>query len=811
MITSLVDELRLALRRLATRPGFTALAILTMALATGANAAIFSLADALFLQPLPVARPERLVGVYESRGGTGFHPLSLPDYLDYRRAARSFSGLAAHYPTAPLSLLTGDGTEEVNGSVVSADYFRVLGIAPERGRFFLPGEGRPAAAEPAAVVSDGFWRSRLGTREDVLGTVIHLNGTAFTVVGVAPPGFTGVLKGLPSELWIPMSAAGVGYRWCDPASRDCTWLNLVGRLAPGATLASARTEMAGLSRRIRRAHPPAPTEDPVARGVRLAPLTGVHPAARAGALRLTALLVGAVTLLLLVAGANLSGLLVASSLARRRETAVRLALGAPRRRVVAPYLAEALVLALAGGAGGLLVAGWLGRLVALLYPSDVPLDVGVTPAVVGYAALLAGVTGVAVGLVAGLQAARPDLAPALGDEVTLGSRRRPRLLAALVVLQVALSFVLVSATGLLTRSLAGVGRSGGPDPASVAILRLRPRLVGYPPERAQAFTRRVTERLEGLPGVVSVSLGSGSGHGLHGDPVDVNLLGQSMWREGGGPTAWTNEVAPRFFETYGVAILRGRGVEAGDRAGSPKVAVVNRTLATMLWPDSDPVGSVLLVEGEPHQVVGVVADAVVRSVDEGPAPQVYTSYWQDPANVDSRLAARVDGDAGRLLPALRRTILAVDPVVPVTEVGTLRDRLAQAQAPTRLVGRVLGASAALTLFLSAVGLYGVLALAVARRRREIAIRMALGGERSQVVALVARDALVLLAAALGLGLAAALAASRVLAHYLFGVSPRDPATFAAALAVLAAAGALAAWTPARRAARLDPVAVLKGT
>ncbi len=807
---TILDDLRLALRRLAARPGFAALAILTLALATGAHAAIFSLVDALFLRPLPVAHPERLVGIYESRGGTGFHPLSLPDCLDYRRQATSFSALAVHYPTAPLSLRTEDGSQEVNGSVVSASYFRVLGIEAERGRFFRPAEDRASGAAPVAVVSDRLWHRRLGGRSDVLGTVLHLNGTAFTVVGVAPRGFTGVIKGLPSEVWIPLSAAAVGYRWCDPASRDCTWLSLIGRLAPGASLASARTEMAGLARRIRRAHPSAPSEQAPLRGVSLAPLTGVHPAARAGVLRLAGLLAAAVTLLLLVAGANLSGLLVASGVARRKETAVRLALGAPRRRVVSPLLAEALVLALAGGAGGLLVASWLGLLVARLYPSDVPLELGVSPAVVAYTALLALVTGLLVGVVPGLQSSRRDLAPALEDEATLGSRRRPRLLGALVVLQVALSFVLLSATGLLVRSVAGVVGGGGLDPESVATLRLRPRLVGYSPNRAQAFTRRAVERLEAVPGVASVSLGRGLALGLFGNPEEVRPSEVPAGSDG-GLEAWTDEVAPRFFETNGVALLRGREFGPDDRTGTRNVAIVNRTLARSLWPDGEALGGRLVVGGESREVVGVVEDAAVRSVDQAPAPQVYTPYWQDPDAVDCRLAVRVEGDASRLLPALRRTIAAVDPAVPVTEVATMRERLARMQAPARLAARILAASGGLTLFLSAVGLYGVLALAVARRRREIAIRMALGGERSHVVALVARDALGLVAAALGLGLAAALGVTRLLAHYLYGVSPHDPAAFAAAFAVLAAAGALAAWYPARRAARLDPATTLRKT
>jgi hypothetical protein len=320
----------------------------------------------------------------------------------------------------------------------------------------------------------------------------------------------------------------------------------------------------------------------------------------------------------------------------------------------------------------------------------------------------------------------------------------------------------------------------------------------------------VVERLEALPGVVSVSLGRGLALGLFGDPVEVRRSDASAG-PGGGLEAWTDEVAPRFFETNGVALLRGREFGPGDRTGALSVAIVNRTLARSLWSDGEALGRRLVVGGESREVVGVVEDAAVRSVDQPPAPQAYTPYWQDPEEVDGRLVVRVDGDAARLLPEIRRTVLAVDPVVPVTEVSTMRERRARMQAPARLAARVLAASGGLTLFLSAVGLYGVLALAVARRRREIAIRMALGGERSHVVALVARDALALVAAALGLGLAGALGASRLLAHYLYGVSPRDPATFAAALAILAAAGALAAWTPARRAARLDPAAVLKNT
>jgi predicted permease len=472
---TLLDDLSVARRRLARSPGFAAVAVVTLALGIGAHTAIFGLVDRLFLRDLPVAEPDRLVGIYESRDGAGYFPLSLPDYRDYRARATVLSGLAAHYPTAPLTLELGDGLEEVNGSVVSPSYFDVLGLAPARGRFFRPEEGEAGAV---AVVSHDFWRTRLGGREDALGTVLRINAVPFTVVGVAPKGFDGVVLGMPSEVWIPTAMAGVGYRWCDAAHRDCTWVKAIGRLAPGRTLEEARAEMEVLARQVRRAHQSGGERE---RGLAVAPFGGVEPAARPAMLRLAGLLLAAVTLVLLVAAANLGGLLVARGLTRRKELAVRLAIGAPRRRVVSLFVSETLLLSLAGGAGGLLVAAALGRIVARLYPSDAALDLTLTPTTLAYAAGLALATALAVGAVPGIQAARPSLVPALKDEAAGAAapgRRRPTLLGLLVVAQVALSFVLLTGTGLLVRSLAAADRLGGVDPDTVATLRLRPRLVG---------------------------------------------------------------------------------------------------------------------------------------------------------------------------------------------------------------------------------------------------------------------------------------------------------------------------------------------
>ena len=799
---------RQAVRRLARAPLFTGLVILTLAPGIGAHVAIFSFVNVLFLKPLPLRDADRVVGVYQTRQGAGYNPLSLPDYLDTRAASTSFDGLASHYPTAPLQLANGNESIEINGSVVSGNYFSVLGIEPALGRFFGSEDDAPGVS-PVVVISSRMWQSRFGGRRDVLGQILRMNNTTFTVVGVTPARFEGVLLGIPSDVWLPNSMAAVGYRFCDARSRDCTWLSLIGRLKPGRTLEEAQAEMSVLGSRLAAAYPATNR----GLGLRVEPLRGVHPSARADTLRLAALLLAAVTLVIAVACANAGSLLLVRSLTRRREIAVRLALGATRWNVAAPIVAEALLPALLGGAAGILLAGWLGRVIVALYPSDVPLDLTIDLKVIGYAGLLSLLTGLIVGLVPALQSTRPSLVTAMKEDVTAAEHGRPRLLGLMIIVQVALSFVLLTCTGLLARSSANALRGSGFDPAGVVTLRLRPRQIEYTPRQGQAFSREALRRLGALPGVRAVSLGVQLPPAVLGDVLPVRLPGQAP-RSKEGPTAQTGNIAPHFFQTLGVPLLQGRDFDDHDSVGTAPVAIVNRTLARRLWPDRDAIGQPIVIADKTadktYTVVGLVADVGSLHAMQEPAAQIYLPYWQNADLLDARLCLRADGDLARLLPAVRRELHAIDPNVPVTEMETLTATLDRDAAPIRATGTVLAAAAGLALVLSTIGLYGILSLAVAQRHRDIGIRMALGASRSQVVALVVRDAIRLVAIALAIGLAATLALSRLLAHDLYGITARDPLTFTAALLLLTLTAALASWLPARRASRVDPAVAIRG-
>jgi macrolide transport system ATP-binding/permease protein len=807
-----------AIRRLRRSPGFTAAAVATFALGLGLNSAVSSLAYALFVKPLPLDGAERLVFVEQTLAGRPAlgYPLSHADYLHYRQHARSFDELAADYATAPLQVAaTPRGAFGVTGSVVSASYFDALRLRPALGRFFDEEEDRVPGRHPVAVVSHHLWRSSFGGDPGIVGAGLRLNGVDFRVIGVAPEGFRGVLRGVPpADVFIPTAMFQAGYRYCDALARGCNVVRLVGRLRPEASLRGAQTEMSVLAAQLEARFP----ETNRGRGVAVHPARGVRLEEQARSGRIVSLLAGAAALVLLVASANVAGLLLAHGLRRRKEIAIRQALGASRARVVRQLLVESTLLGAAGGAAGLLVAVWtiqaLRAFFAVGYSGTaLNLDVSLDARVVAAAFAVALATGVLTGLVPALRATRPDPLPALKDEAAGLSARRSRLRDGLIVCQVALSVVLLAGSALLVQSFLRLRQGAGFDPDAVVLVRLRPSLIGYGPERSWAFQREVLRRLEALPGVTAAS------------PANVAPL--PRWNRAQQPVAAAGEaldeahafraavthVGPRYFATLGTGILEGREFDERDTPDAPPVAIVNQSVARRLYPGGSPVGRRLMLGGREREVVGVVRDMPFLSLRESPVPMVYLGFWQqDPGQSwahDSRTHVRVSGGAAAALPEIRRAIAAVDPDVPVSETMTLGEQLHYEFAEVRAARALLLAFGGLALVLSALGLYAALAFAVAQRSKEIAIRVALGAARGHVVRLVLRQGLAIVGLGALLGVGAAAAAGPLLAHLLHGVGPRDPLALLAGPAALAAVALLAIWLPARRALGVDPMLALR--
>jgi putative ABC transport system permease protein len=621
-------DLRYAARAVKQRPGFTAIAAGTLALGIGGTAAIASLVYALFQATLPFPDAGRLVHVYQTHPNRDeFFQLSYVDYRYYRDHAKSFASLAAHY-TAPLHFVNGNESAAILGSVTSPNYFTTLGLKPALGRFFNPDEGQVPGRDPIAVLGYRFWRSRFAGDSGVLGRVIRLNGASFTIVGVAPPELVGVTFGRPQvSLWFPASMFRVGYRYCDGLAPGCNIVNLIGRLAPGVRVADAQTELATLARQIELSSP----ETNQGMGVTVMPARGADPASQANNRPIILLLGAAVGVVLLIVCANLAGLLLARNLARARELALRLSLGASRSRVVRELLAESLLLALLGGALGVGVAVLSNRLILSFYQfnySGLPtfFDVGLDPAVLGVtlAVTLGAVLG--FGLVPALRASRTDLLTTLKDEGQSPNAGRSHLRDALVVMQVALSLMLVVDATLLIRSLRHIYAGERFDPSHVVMVRLRPTLIGYDAERARAFQVEVHRRLAAMPGVISVSPAR--------NPANWADNWVRVWLPGSPPADPANElhfganaVGPQFFRTLGVRLLAGRDFEDHDDAGAPAVVVVNQALAERLWPGASAIGQRLVVDSVPSEVVGVVPNLQYRIAGKAPEPFVYRNYW----------------------------------------------------------------------------------------------------------------------------------------------------------------------------------------
>ncbi len=810
-MASLLQDLRYALRALAKSPGFTAAAILILALGIGANTAIFSLLDAVVLHPLPaVVQPEALVDV---SGQTA----SYPWYRSIRDAAAPSLDLAA-WRQREMSLSSGGTPARVRGTVVSGNYFDVLGARPSSGRLFAPAD--ETSGEALVVLSQGLWRSRFASDPAIAGKAIQLNGSPFTVVGVAPTGFRGTAFGVAPDLWVPIGAwprlATGEFRTLDLERRGWGWLTVIGRRKPGVSMAQAQ---AALDLAAGREAAAFPTDGSERARVTLQPtLRNAAGFGQSGnPVGFVAMLVGAVGIALAIACANLANLLLARAAARRREIAVRQALGASRGRLVRQLLTESVALGVFGGAAGLLVASWsLGLIAKLPLPGDFSFAVfapAINARALGFSLLLSVGTGLAFGLLPALQASGRAVGVSLKGSGFSGPTRSAAS-GTLLVVQVSLCLLLLVGAGLLGRSLErALATDVGFRPRGLTLATVNLGLQRYEGPRADAFLRDLRQRIAAAPGVRSASWAGLVPMG-GGEWVETfSIAGVPDSPDGKHPEAGVNLVGADFYKAMGIPLAAGREFDDRlDRADSAPVALVSEAMARRYWPDATPVGRHITIGGVERTVVGVSRDFRTGSLRDAPTPQVYMPLAQGgpSAGLETMtLFVRSEDRRADVSALIRGEIRRLDAALPVSDVHPYEDELAGQLVPQRLGSALLGLFGLLCLGLAAVGIYAVISYSVAGRTREIGIRMALGARASDVWTLVVAQSARPVAAGLALGLALGAAAAFALRGFLYGISPADPVTFTAVTALLAACALLAAWLPARRAAKIDPMAALR--
>lgn len=826
MPTSLLADAKYALRGLWKNRGFTLVAVLSLALGIGLNTAVFTVVDEILYRPMPVRDPGSLVNLFTSEAnGEPNGTTSWADFTDLRDANTVFTDMVGHSLMMAAYGLGGDN-RLILGEVVTANYFTALGVSPQIGRGFLPEEETGEGGHPVAVLSDRLWRSRFGARPDVVGETLVVHSRPYSVVGVAPAEFTGLVPGIEAELWIPISMVGdvepITLNDTSPSPgetrlqrRGHRWLFVLGRLRPGVSAQAAEANLDAIMAGLAQSYPGS-NEDHSARvvpasAVRLHPL--VDDQLRPSGL----VLLGAVSLVLLIACANLASMLLARGVSRTREFALRAALGAGRRRLIRQMLVENVILALLGGATGVVVGAWVLRwLVAIELPLQlsVPLAFGIDLRVLAFAFLLSLATGIVFGLLPAIRSSRTDLVTDLKQEAHTGAvgGRRFSLGHGLVVVQVAVSLVLVVSGLLLTRSLlAARDVDPGFDPSRVALVSINLGFHGYDTADAARFFDNAVERVERLPGVTALGLSVRMPFSPNVHQVTVAVDGRPEATPPGGWTIDNTRVSPGYFEAMGVPILEGRNFDSRDTPDAVDVAIVNRTLANQVWPAEPAVGKRLRFRdqsGPIIEVVGVVPDHKVRTLGEEPRPFIHFARSQSDAPFGT-FVARTSGDVNAVVGAMSREILALDPNVVLMEAQPYDRLITISLLPVRLGASLIGGLAALAMLLAGLGLYGVIAFNVNRRTREIGIRMALGASHRRVLLQVLREGMTLVAIGGAVGFVLAALGSQALTAVLH-VPALDPVSYVTAAALLGGAAALAAGIPARRAATVDPLVALRG-
>ena len=822
---TLVRDLRHGIRQLVRQPGFSLAAIGSLALGIGLTTTLFSVVNAVLLRATPIARPDRLVEIYS--GFTDFPQLttSYPDYQSIRESVDAFEGVAAHSYVRAI-LATRDRPRLVTGESVSANYFDVLGLHPSLGRGFRTDEAQAPGTSPVVVLSHGLWQRQFGGNPNVIGEALELSGRKYAIVGVAPRTFDGTVPGVPTDFWVPVTMVEQfefsGVQWTadnDPGAtrleqRGTRWLFVKGRLAEGRTLEQARSQIDTLFKRLQADHPT--THKNVRPNVVAAAGVRFHPMLDGYVRVASAVLLTAVALVLIIACANVANMLLARSTARRRELAIRTAIGASRGRVIGQLLTEGLVLAGVGGAIGTLIALWAGRAVSgfgtRVFPIPVDFNVSLDATVLTFAIAVSLLTAMLFGLVPAWSASKLDLVSALKESSagdSGGATRRVSLRDVLVAGQLALSLVLLVAGALLTRGLlVARGSDIGYDPQPITSLSFNLQMNGYDLERATSFQQRAIQALRALPGVAAVSYASRL-------PLasDINMEGVKVpGRHATGDDATPIDsvsVGTEYFRVVGVPIVAGRAFTTDDIEQQRRVVIVNETMAKRYWPGGSAIGRQVHLgdfDQPAHEVVGVARNHAVRSVAEEPRPYLHVPSRR---SRDVGLVVRSTLPSASVIPMLRQALWQLEPNLVFTEDAAASDIVATTMAPTRIGAGLLGGFGALALLLAAVGLYGVIAYSVSLRTREVGIRIALGAARGQVVGLVLAQGGRLASIGLVLGTLASLGTGRVLASLLYGVSPFDPTAYAVAAALLALVAGAANLVPALTAARIDPLRALR--
>jgi len=819
---TLWQDIRFGVQQLRKSRGFAIVAILTLALGIGANTAIFTVVNTVFLHPLPVKDPNQLMGIFttdqRNRGGlNNFLPISQPNAKDVGERAQSFSNVMM-FTGAGVSMTIDGKPQSFPAELVSGNFFDVLGVRAELGRTFRPDEDQPGA-QGVIVLTHGVWERYFAANPNVIGKNVLLNGQGFTVVGVMPRGFKGtsVLGG--PDLWLPMAThdqvlSGV----LKEMYNDRRFLNFsaVARLKHGTGVEQARAELKNIGSQLEHDFP-TPNKG---RSFTVVPLldSTLNPNVQGDAERAGEMMMGVVGLVLLIACANISNLLLARAASRKREISIRLAIGASRARIITQLLTESILLALAGGVVGLGIAFVAGDLLWSFRPPFLQqannMELNIDANVLLFTLLISLTTGVIFGLAPALQASRPDLSTELKERASSEtfSGRRFGLRSAFVVLQFALSLVALIGAGLFLVSLRNAQKiDPGFDTHNLGMLSFDLGALNYDPARMREFQRRTIEAAQTLPGVNSATLAT-----------NVPLFGgtaiaRSVFPEGeegtstrNGILTQTDNVAPDYFETLGISILHGRQFDSSDREDSPKVAIINQAAAHRFWPNQDPVGKRFKFFGEPYvvQVVGVARDAKYNTLGEDPTPYLYLPLIQTPSPALT-LFFRSAGDPRIVLGSVRERTQALDRNLPLTNVWPIGEVISQALWGAKFAAALLSVFAGLAMILAAIGVYGVVAYSVGQRVREIGIRMALGARRQDILAMIVRQSSVSLGIGLGVGLMAAFALARMITTLLYGVSAGSPIPFALLPTLLALVGLAATYIPAQRATKVNPIVALR--